>query len=112
MTILETIADMRLYLTDGLAASRGSLLTWIAALEQMSFTFDKWYNSTDPNNRFHSRSELNDCWVEAIRSAEAQTQAKNAMVPFVIVEKFADNGAHSHWAVVERSTGKVLYEQH
>ena len=55
-------------------------------------------------------SNLARCYIELVEGQKPSTNS--AMVPFVIVEKFADNGEHSHWAVIERSTGKVFYERH
>lgn len=31
--------------------------------------------------------------------------------PFVIVEKFTDNGEHSHWELVDKNTGSVKWSE-
>jgi hypothetical protein len=28
----------------------------------------------------------------------------------IITENFADNGEHSHWSVIDKSTGKIIVE--
>lgn len=32
--------------------------------------------------------------------------------PFAIVERFADNGEHSHWELIDKNNGTVEWSQH
>jgi hypothetical protein len=46
-----------------------------------------------------------DAW--AVLKEAILTQRKN--YPFTIVEHFADNGAHSHWSVIDKATGIEIF---
>lgn len=74
--------------------------------------------------------EINDAWAEVCAAhvanrglpapdvapvpmeAQAAAHAGGVAVPELLaVEKFADNGAHSHWIIIRRDTGEAVWEE-
>lgn len=53
------------------------------------------------NNEFIEKSALNK--VESASSNTASMQC-----PFAIVERFADNGEHSHWELIDKNNGAAI----
>ena len=49
--------------------------------------------------------------VKLVEEKFTSTNTGSLQCPFLIVERFADNGAHSHWELIERSTGAVEWSQ-
>jgi hypothetical protein len=59
-----------------------------------------------------------EVWDAALQSVEEKilqsaspTNTGSLQCPFLLVERFADNGEHSHWELIDRSTGAVEWSQ-
>lgn len=56
--------------------------------------------------------EQKDEEIERLRKKIAELEARAVVVPELLaVEKFADNGSHSHWIIIRRDTGGAVWEE-
>ena len=74
--------------------------------------FEDWWKSNGGGTG-QQFVDMQKGWNAAIKYMEAQnTTTNSAMVPFLLIEVFTDNGKHSHWKLIDRTNGALVWEQH